>query len=183
MGSQRRRELEDGGVIARSQPRGPGRKGVGSVEYELTKAGRELAPVLVQMSAWGNRWAIAELRREDLEPSYMMWVAHRTIRPQAMGLERAVIAYELVDAPTPRRRWWLVVDKGDVELCFKHPGFAVDLTVSITLQPMAMLILGKMSPRQAVRTGAVTLEGSPALRRTFPDWYPRSFDYSKGPRA
>ncbi|MBK6682933.1 MAG: transcriptional regulator [Deltaproteobacteria bacterium] len=176
--SQRLRELEDNGVIVRLRPRGSGRKGIGSVAYELTASGRDLAPVLTQMSAWGHRWAVAELRQEDLEPSYMMWVAHKTIRADAMGVQRAVIAYELVDAPTARRCWWLVVDHGDVELCFKHPGFAIDVTVSTKLQPMALLILGRLSPKEAVRSGAVKLEGSPELRRRFPDWYPRSFEYS-----
>ena len=112
----------------------------------------------------------------------MMWVAHKTVRTAAMGLDRAVIAYELDDAPTARRRWWLVIDGGDVELCFKHPGFPVDLTVSTKLRSMALLILGKLSPRQAVRSGAVTLEGSPELRRRFSDWYPRSFDFPATPR-
>jgi DNA-binding HxlR family transcriptional regulator len=175
--SQRLRELEAAGVVVRRQPRGLGRKGVGSVEYELTSAGQALGPVLAQMSAWGQRYSIAELRKEDLEPSYMMWVAHRTLRTAAMGVRRAVIAYELVDAPSNRRRWWIVVDGDDVELCFKHPGFDIDLTVSTKLRPMALLILGQLSAKDALRSGTVKLDGSAQLRRSFPAWYPRSIEY------
>ncbi len=190
--SQRLRELEDGGVIDRQRLRAArggkekqlgrsarrdGSQDLGSaVEYELTASGRELAPILMQLSGWGHRWAVADLRREDMEPSYLMWVAHKTLRAEKLPAARAVIAYELTDAPAGRQRWWLVIQDNEVELCFKHPGFPVDLTVTTKLHPTALLILGKLSPREAVRTGAVKLAGSPKLSRSFPAWYPRSFE-------
>ena len=42
--------------------------------YELTTSGQEVAQIMREMSAWGKRWAIAELRADDMEPSYMMWL-------------------------------------------------------------------------------------------------------------
>ncbi|SRR6266540_886026 len=175
--SQRLKELEDAGVVVKRRAAGSGRPAPGNVSYELTAAGREVAQIMREMSAWGKRWAVAELRRDDMEPSYMMWLAHRTIRTAPLGDGRVVIAYELLDAPAGRRRWWLVVEPGNVDLCFKHPGFAVDLTVSTRLRPMAELLLGQFAPEAAVRSGAVRLEGTRALARAFAAWYPRSYEY------
>jgi DNA-binding HxlR family transcriptional regulator len=175
--SQRLRELADARVVVRLRPTGAGRGGAGSAEYELTQAGQELAPILRQLSVWGHRHAVADLRREDMEPSYLMWVAHKTLRLERSTPARVVIAYELLDAPLNRQRWWIVAEHGEVELCFKHPGFPVDLKVCTRLRPMSLLILGKMSPVDAVRTGAVKLQGSSELARTFVHWYPRTFDY------
>jgi hypothetical protein len=112
------------GVIQRTRPHGPAKKGTGSAEYDLTPAGRDLAGVLEPMAAWGHRWAVADLRREDMEPSYLMWLAHRSIRTEEMGPGRLAIAYHLLDAPGNQRLWWIVIDDGEADLCFKHPGFA-----------------------------------------------------------
>jgi DNA-binding HxlR family transcriptional regulator len=179
--SQRLRELQQAGLVERQQTSGSGRPAAGNVAYELTAAGREVEQILRAMSAWGKRWALAELRPDDLEPSYMMWLAHRTLRTGPLGTRRVVIAYEFFDAPAGRKRWWLVVESGNVDLCFKHPGFTIDLTVSTRLRPMAELLLGHLSPEQAVASRAVRLEGSRALARSFAAWYPRSYEYEGEP--
>lgn len=164
--SQRLRELADAGVIARARAK----------EYELTPAGLSLGPVLLQLSNWGQQHAIGRLRREDMEPSALMWTAHRAVR--LLPPARVVIGYELTDAPAGRQRWWIVVEPAGRELCFKHPGFAVDVTVRTKLEPMSLLLLGKLSPREAVRTGAVELDDRKSeLARTFHVWYPRTCEY------
>lgn len=174
--SQRLRELSDAGIIVRvgsKQRRG----GPNSVEYELTQAGRELGPVLGGLSVWGQAHAVNDLRREDMDPSYIMWVAHKTLRFERPLSKRVVIAYELSDAVVGLRRWWIVCDGDDAELCFNHPGFRVDVTVRTKLRPISLLLLGKLSPREAMRSGAVKLEGSAELTRSFPVWYPRTSEY------
>lgn len=174
--SQRLRELEAGGIVVRARKtRG---RDARAAEYDLTPAGIALAPILRQVSGWGQQYAVANLRREDMEPSYLMWVAHKTLHFKEPAASRRVIAYELVDAPVGRQRWWIVIEGSEAELCYRHPGFEVDLTVRTRLRPMSLLILGKLSPREAVRTGAVELDGSAELRRTFPVWYPRSCEYA-----
>jgi DNA-binding HxlR family transcriptional regulator len=168
--SQRLRQLEDQGVIKRRAAQKPRTR----ERYELTASGQEMAPILLGMSAWGKRWAMAKLRREDLEPSYMMWLAHRSVRTDGFEQVRTVIAYEFQDAPVAQRRWWLVIERGEVDLCFKHPGFAADVTVSLRLRTMADLLLGNLSAERAIRSEVVRLVGSRALSRAFPSWCPRS---------
>ena len=50
--SKRLKELEAAGIVTRSKVRG----GPELFEYQLTKAGRELAPVIDGVGAWGHRW-------------------------------------------------------------------------------------------------------------------------------
>jgi len=58
--SLRLRALEDSGVVARkTYPEVPPR-----VEYGLTDKGRALVPLIEDMRRYGERWLVAEARRE-----------------------------------------------------------------------------------------------------------------------
>ena len=52
------RELSADGVVERRVDPGPPFR----VVYELTAAGRELAPTLANLAAWAERWLDAEIR-------------------------------------------------------------------------------------------------------------------------
>jgi DNA-binding HxlR family transcriptional regulator len=170
--SQRLRELEDSGLVLKR--RVGGAPGAAAWEYHLSEAGRELGPIVDHLGAWGQRWAVAALRHVDFEPAYLMWAAYRTLRPDIFGPRRVVIAFELTDAPVSKRRWWLIVDDGEVDLCLKNPGFPVDLTVHGRTKTFALVCLGHVTPEEAVRSGSITFDGAPELARTFAAWCPRS---------
>jgi len=170
--SQRLRTLVDAGVIERC--RIAGASGRSAWEYRLLPAGRDLGPLIEQFGLWGQRWATSGMRREDLDASSLMWAAHRCLRVDALRRAHAVLAFELLDAPANKRRWWIMVRDEQVELCVRNLGYAVDLTVSTRVRALADLLLGRLSPVAATRSGAIRLEGTAALARTFADWCPRS---------
>jgi DNA-binding HxlR family transcriptional regulator len=181
--SQRLRELQDAGVVQQRQRRGRRSSGGGAREYRLTSAGEALAPVLEQLGVWGQRWAATDLRREDLDPDYLIWAMHRRLGTAALGPARVVIAFDLVDAPANRRHWWLVARAGEVEICLKHPGHPVDVTVAGRLHALASVWLGKLTPDAAVRSGKLHLHGTASLVRRFDEWCPRtSFAPARAPR-
>ena len=64
--------------------------------------------------------------------------------------------------------------------CFKHPGFAIDPTVSTRLRPMASSVR-PASPDEAVRSRAVHLEGSRAARAQLRGVVPASYEYEGEP--
>ena len=169
--SLRLRQLVDGGIAARLPVEGG--RGNASWEYELTEMGRELGPLIHEMAVWGQRWALTELNREDLEPAYLMWACHKNMRPAALGEGRTLIQFEVTDGGSALRRWWILVD-GDVELCLTHPGYAVDLTLWARCETLARICLGHVTPEAAVAAGAIRFEGSAELARSFPAWCPRS---------
>jgi DNA-binding HxlR family transcriptional regulator len=170
--SQRLRALEDAGVIARE--RVSGARGRSALEYRLLPAGHDLRPLIEQLGRWGQRWVSGALRREDLDPASLMWAAHRCMRVDALRRANTVIAFELFDAPAGKRRWWIVVRDGQVELCLKNLGYTVEVTVSTKVRTLAEVWLGKLGAEAAVRAGAIRLEGAPALVRTFAEWCPHS---------
>lgn len=138
-------------------------------EYFLTDAGKELNVVLGHIGEWGQRWA-RDIKPEDLDPGWLVWNIHRRLNTAEMPSERTVIEIEFSDAPRNHRNFWLVNTNGDVEVCLKSPGYAVDLTVRTTVRVMAEVWRGIRSVRRELQAGSLRLEGTSALRRAFPKW-------------
>ncbi len=168
--SQRLRELVDAGAVERCVEV----KAEGRVAYRLTEAGEELRPVIRALGKWGQRWAQRELRPGEIDPELLMWVSRRRLRVAQLGQDRAVLLFEIPDVAIALRRFWLVVDGNEVDLCLKSPGAAVDLTLTVGIQTLTRVYLGQLDPAAAVRSGAIVLRGSRALARRFPDWCARS---------
>jgi hypothetical protein len=74
------------------------------------------------------------------------------------------------DVPVKRSRYWLRVERPEVELCLTNPGLEVALSVETTLRTMVDVWMGDRDVGEAVRGGAIELKGAPALTRTFPRW-------------
>jgi DNA-binding HxlR family transcriptional regulator len=53
--SQRLRELEENGLVARSVEEGAPVR----VSYELTEMGRDLEPAIAELEQWAQRWELA----------------------------------------------------------------------------------------------------------------------------
>ena len=166
--SQRLHELMDAGVIERTRAGAQLQR----VEYRLTDAGRELQPIIREFGIWGQRWAQHELRVEDIDPGFFMWAMHRHL--EKLLADRAVLLFEFPDVEIKLRRFWFIIDHGQVDVCLKNPGYDVDLTLTTSIRTMAMIYLGQVEPDVAVRSGLIALDGSRALARTFPTWCPRS---------
>ena len=166
--SARLHELVEAGVVQRTRT-SPGRW-----EYRLTEAGEDLRPVIHAFGVWGQRWAQRELRSEQLDPELLVWVMRRRMKPPDFGVPRAVLEFEFPEVPIRLRRFWFLVEPDEVDLCLKHPGRAVDVSVSGSVRTLTQVFLGQIAPEAAVRSGAIVLDGTRALVRTFARWCPRS---------
>jgi len=166
--STRLRELVEAGIVERTAT------GNGRWEYSLTEAGEELRPVIRAMGIWGQRWAQRELRRDNLDPELLVWVLRRRMHPGEFGVERAVVELEFPEMPLKHRRFWFLVEPEEVDLCVKHPGRPIDLSISTSVRTLTQVFLGQIDPAAAVRGGSIVLGGSPGLARSFPRWCPRS---------
>ena len=72
---------------------------------------------------------------------------------------------------TPQRSYWLLIDRNDVSVCLKHPGFDVDVIVAADITTFYQIWLGRSSLLEATRRGQVRLEGTPADLRALPTWF------------
>lgn len=166
--SARLKDLEHNGIVARI----PARSGRG-FEYHITEAGKALFPILESMGTWAQQWMRDDLvADENLDPDLFMWDIRRTVsanEPPVSG--RFVTQFQFAGVPINRRRYWLVFDGGDVDLCIKDPGFEPDLYVSSHIRDMIKVWLGHVPLDRALREEAISLDGGRDQVRMFRAWF------------
>jgi DNA-binding HxlR family transcriptional regulator len=175
--SRRLQELEHAGILTRQ----PVARGKG-YEYYLTAAGEELRPLVEAMGFWAQRWVRSDLvKKENLDPGLLMWDVRRRVLEEADGwVGRNVTHFEFAGVPANQRRYWLVLDPGDADLCMKDPGFEVNLTVKASVKTVAAIWLGHMTVAQAKRQELLHLEGSRNAISAFPKWFALSIFAESG---
>jgi len=160
----RLRELERAGVVVK-----------GENGYALTDAGEELRPAINALGTWGQRWARRQLERDgDYDAGLLMWAICRGIKTERLPEGRIVVLFEFSGVPRGAKRgqrvWWLVLAKPDVDVCLKDPGGETNLTVAADLKTFARAWMGDLPFSQALRNGAIRIEGDRKLAREFPGW-------------
>ncbi|MGI9351771.1 MAG: winged helix-turn-helix transcriptional regulator [Rhizobiaceae bacterium] len=166
--STRLKSMEAAGVVSRTETeRG--------IQYTLTEAGMELRPIILQMGVWGSRWARSKLSPDDLDPSMLMWDIHRTMNAGYFGENRTSLYFEFSDYTAKSRRWWLVVQAGEVDVCMKDPGHDIDLEILTTVSTLTGVWMGSIDLGQALRDGRIRLTGSTQLRRDISTWLGRNY--------
>ena len=153
--SRRLRQLVNAGLVSRAED-----------GYALTPAGRDLRPLVFGLADWGARYAFGDPRPEELDPELLMWWMHDRIDTSALT-ERAVIQVEIADR---RRKYWLVLEPGDVSVCYTDPGFDIDAVLAADLSTLYRMWEGEIEFRHALRAGDITLTGARWIVRGLPDW-------------
>jgi DNA-binding HxlR family transcriptional regulator len=165
--ARRLKELQFVGIVERRRGEG------GGFEYHLTASGRELFPVVEKMGLWAQRWLRHDLiDTANLDPDLLMWDIRRNVVERAPPHERRYVAeFQLSGVPISRRRYWLVFEHGAVDLCYRNPGFDVDLYVEASLRALTQVWLGHIPIDQAVREGRLRLDGSRRDVAAFRSWF------------
>lgn len=163
--SKRLKELEQTGVIAARPTAQPG-----IVDYVLTPAGEDLREVVMSLGTWGQRWVESKVSLKNLDPSLLMWDMRRWLNPSPMPERRSVIQFDYPELPSPRRRFWLMIDKGVVDLCSTDPGYEVDLFVQCSLRTMTAIWMGIATVQAELDAGRMELSGDVTLARSMQQW-------------
>jgi DNA-binding HxlR family transcriptional regulator len=161
---QRLRTLEHSGIIRR-QPEDHGR----AIDYLLTDAGRELSPIVDSIGEWGQRWA-RDIRHGDLDPAWLVWNMRRRLNLELLPPGRTVIEIEFADARSRDRRFWLVHQAGDVQVCLKDPGYETTIRIVTGVRVLTELWFGMRTFATEIRSGTVRLFGNPGTCRSLPQW-------------
>lgn len=97
-------------VEVRPKARGRG------VVYELTEAGRDLAPVLGALRDWGEKWV--ELGEQHTNPALVLWAwCTAYLARERLPDQRVLVRFEFGDQHGAARRIWLLVEGSDAEVC------------------------------------------------------------------
>jgi DNA-binding HxlR family transcriptional regulator len=164
--SQRLKMLERLGVVA-STPKTEGR----GHHYELTSAGHDLFTVCKSLGEWGARWL--EIAPENLDPFVALWSMCNALRRDQLPDRRVVVRFDFTGRPR-RERYWLLIERGDTEICKTNPGLEEDLSVTAEAEAFVKWHAGQLSWAEAVRGGRIQLDGPASLARAFPTWNARS---------
>lgn len=74
------------------------------------------------------------------------------------------------DGPGPARQWWIAVTADDVDLCDFDASYPVAAAVDTDLRTLTAVWRGSLSWREALRSGAIEISGTPGARRAVPRW-------------
>ncbi len=161
--SRRLHQLTRAGIVVRL---GDG----GQARYVLTRAGRELRPVVEALGVWGTRW-IGEIGDEDLDPKLLLWDMHRNVDRARVPAGRTVVQFRFPDVAADARDWWLVITADEVDVCDADPGYAVAVTLTVSLRRMTEIWRGDLRWAEAVKSGELEVQGPHALRRAVSGWF------------
>jgi DNA-binding HxlR family transcriptional regulator len=161
---KRLRALERAGVVSR------GRRTNGA-EYELTDAGLELRPIVEAMGHWGERWVRSDLPKLHLDASLLMWDIRRSLHRDRLPAGRLVVRFSFADGPPQDRRFWLIVNDSEADLCLEDPGGEPDLDVGATVRALTAVWMGRITLDHALRDESVRLFGTAPVRRAFRHWF------------
>jgi len=175
--TKRLHELASNGLITRK--RISGQKGF---EYYLTRAGRELAPVIRDLGEWGMKWARGQMADSDLDVELLMLYLERSIKPDKLLGDETVVRFAFSDLKE-LRNWWLIVNGNDIDVCIKDPGKEVDIRFDVDLRTMISIWMGDCSYRAAIRSGKLRLSGLPALKKSVTEWMSNSAYAAMAPAA
>lgn len=165
--SRRLRELEAAGLLKRERvPGSPEIEG-----YQLTRAGRDLRPVIEAVGMWGQKWVETEPSLSNLDPELLMWDMRRNLDTDPVPARKTVIEFLYPELRPSQRKWWLIVEPDrSVDLCHIDPGFDVDLYVHADLRTMTEIWMGLKKVARAVDEGALSMVGNNALADSMQSW-------------
>jgi DNA-binding HxlR family transcriptional regulator len=164
--SQRLKELERLGIVEASpKPDGRGH------HYALTPAGDDLYAVCNSLGEWGAHWL--EIAPEHLDPFVALWSMCNALRRERLPDRRTVIRFDFTGSPR-HDRLWLLIERGETEICKTNPGPEEDLYVTAEAEAFVKWHAGQLAWAEALRDGRIELDGPTWLARAFPTWNARS---------
>jgi DNA-binding HxlR family transcriptional regulator len=164
--SQRLKQLEHVGIVESTlKPGGHGR------DYRLTSAGHELFTVCQSLGEWGARWL--EIAPENLDPFVALWSMCKALRRDRLPDRRVVIRFDFTGRPH-RERYWLLIERGDTEICKTSPGLDEDLHITAEAEAFVKWHAGQLTWAEATREDRIQIDGPSPLVRAFPTWNARS---------
>jgi DNA-binding HxlR family transcriptional regulator len=164
--SKRLADLQEHGLIVRQ--RAPRRQ---HHEYQLSAAGRELYPLMMQLAEWGMRWMRDRMRAEELDVSMLMCDVQRRLDPQKLPSGQTVLKFEFTDIKK-YADWWVWVVDGEVDLCQEDPGHEVDVLFTSDVMTMTQVWMGDLPLERALASRKLRVLGPATYVKSLHAWFP-----------
>jgi len=159
-------ELEYAGIVTRKALPSGGH------EYGLTEAGEALRPIIELMGLWGNEFLMHQLSEDELDPNLLFWDMRRNVDASFFPKDRQfVVHFEISGVKKAERRWWLIHNDVETDICCRDPGHDVDLEVFSSIRTLVESWIGTKELKQEVRTGKIRLAGKSTDKALFTKWF------------
>lgn len=157
-------------------------------EYRMTAAGAELAPIVQTIGVWGQRWVRSRMTPDELDVELLMVHVQRSLDTAAFPRDHGVVAFVFSDLHGSMRRWWILLDDGQTELCTQPPGRPEDVTLTCGVRTLAEVFMANTTIKAALESGRLAVNGQAKLLRSLHRWLrpsplaaaPRSADGTPG---
>ncbi|WP_020388665.1 winged helix-turn-helix transcriptional regulator [Kribbella catacumbae] len=154
--TQRLRELEDSGVLARRRSLPPG----AGLVYELSDRGRALEPVLLALGQWGSPLPPVPESATELSPDALVVALRTTFDPIAADDLHCSVQLEL-----PGDAFHLAVKDG--RLTAVRGTADADAVLTASVRTVQDLVFDGRKLRDVIRSGDATTAGDAAVLRRF----------------
>ena len=117
----------------------------------------------------GEAWACGAPDPDEVDAVLLMWLMRGDVQTDRLPQNLVVVQYNFREKNGAT--YWLILTRSDVSVCVTDPGYGIDIVVTADLATYYELWYGRISYREALPDYGVTVEGTPHLVRTFPDWF------------
>jgi DNA-binding HxlR family transcriptional regulator len=166
--SARLRELCDAGILTRG--------GTQALPvYRLTPSGQELAPIVMEIGRWGQRWLSREFPVEQMDIDALLWDMQRRVCKEKLPVHPFVIRFEVLETKGKQTRRFMLMRKNEVSLCSANAGFPEKIEVRTPSEPLFAWWRGDIEFATAQQVGlkVTSLQGSATMAKAFPNWFSR----------
>lgn len=144
----------------------------GGFEYHLTKAGEKLRPVIEMMGIWGAENLMHNLTQDERDPDLLFWDIRRTVDSSMLDSKKRFVAqFDVSGLSRTKRFRWLVSNNGETDLCYRDPGYEVNLMIYSSLKTLVNVWVGEQSLSSALSKNDILLEGSKTDKALFKKWF------------
>ncbi|QLQ09921.1 MAG: helix-turn-helix transcriptional regulator [Nocardioidaceae bacterium] len=165
--AERLRYLERLGAVRRTTAR-PGMRSA----YRLTPSGADLRDVIVAIGAWTVQWHFPEPAEVDTDVPSLLWRMYQGIRRDLLPNGRIVLEFRFPE--TDPSRGWIRIDPKGSRVCVGTPEGRADLIVEAAPRVLSEVWFGFRDFTDAVREGAIVVDGPASLTRELPGWFQKS---------
>lgn len=128
----------------------------GERRYRLTHRGLDTREIVDSFGRWGNRWLPVSLH--VLHTRSLLNDICRDADRSLLPVQPALIQFDFVDAPPPRR-WWLTLSRAHVEATDVQPSRRPLVFIRAARATLAQLWLGTTTWQQATLDREVAIAG------------------------
>ena len=131
-------------------------------------------PIVLGFGTWGHRWAKNKITNDDLDAGFLLWDMRRRLNAEYFADERVVINVEFTDQEKHDRFWWMVIENGEIDLCFEDTGHDPDIIITTTLSVMTQIWLGYEKLEAMIEKRKLKMLGSKKHLKNISKWIGKS---------